>query len=466
MSKFNNTKRILARGKQPLGIRTAEPSGTISFAVPAPPVERTPPAAAGESRLIGFGFILFAVLMISGYLNDWSGWVLGTKAYVSTILWVALPVVWLVSGSALKGFQDRIGLYWAVFVGLMLLGVPFSLWHSRSLIAIVIYVNQALMMYFFMVTFVSTQRRLRAMMTLNAACAGMLLLTCFVFGRADSEGYGRFRIPGSNFFANSNDLALQLVFGITTFIILYYRGGIWRYVLASAGITLSLIYVLKTGSRGCLLSVVLLYAAMIVVANRRILLILLAIPVIGLGIVATESSLLHRLTTLFSSATVTLEDESVIRSARERQELLKKSILMTLQHPLLGVGVQQFPVAAAGESGRNEPWLGTHNSYTEISSECGIPAFCCYIAIIGLSFRRTFRMYRAASRKPQFREIEAMALCIMAGLFVYVIATFFSHVAYTGFLPILAGETVALENIAGPLLFRRSVADLSVPVYA
>jgi O-antigen ligase len=78
---------------------------------------------------------------------------------------------------------------------------------------------------------------------------------------------------------------------------------------------------------------------------------------------------------------------AAIGSQVQRQELFKKSLYITITHPLLVVGPDQFAVAVAGDSakqGVHSPSLGTHNSYTQVSSECGIPAFICWCAVLVL----------------------------------------------------------------------------------
>ena len=60
--------------------------------------------------------------------------------------------------------------------------------------------------------------------------------------------------------------------------------------------------------------------------------------------------------------------ESVaINSAKQRQRLLAKSIMFTLQHPIFGVGLGMFVVAEDNDAhagGRRKgSWQGTHNSY-------------------------------------------------------------------------------------------------------
>jgi len=140
----------------------------------------------------------------------------------------------------------------------------------------------------------------------------------------------------------------------------------------------------------------------------------------------------------------------------QREELFKISLRYTLSHPLFGVGPDQFSAAVnedAARTGQQMPWLGTHNTYTQISSECGIPALFFYVAVIGLCFRSNLRLYRRTRDRPADRELAGLSRCLLAGILVFAISAFFFHMAYSAYLPALAGSSVALEFAADPLYY-------------
>jgi O-antigen ligase len=120
-------------------------------------------------------------------------------------------------------------------------------------------------------------------------------------------------------------------------------------------------------------------------------------------------------------------------------------------HPLFGVGPDQFPNAVqqdAARSGQHTEWLGTHNSYTQISSECGIPALIFYAAVMVFCLRSNFRLYLGARDRPAQGELAALSLCLLAGTCVYAVSACFFHMAYSADLPMLAGFSVALQLVS------------------
>jgi len=57
------------------------------------------------------------------------------KAYISTVAWVLVPVLLLLSGNLLRGFRDLSGCLWLGFLVSITLAVPFSVWKGGSLAA-------------------------------------------------------------------------------------------------------------------------------------------------------------------------------------------------------------------------------------------------------------------------------------------------------------------------------------------
>jgi O-antigen ligase len=148
-------------------------------------------------------------------------------------------------------------------------------------------------------------------------------------------------------------------------------------------------------------------------------------------------------------------DSSAEMSRLTRTELLKHSLYETAIHPLFGVGPDQFAAQMAAEErekGAWEPWLGTHDSYTQVSSECGVPALIFYVAVIGLCWRMNYRLFRTTQRDPKHVEINALSASLLSTTLAYSVCNFFFHMAYTATLPALAGLTLALYNSSRPIL--------------
>jgi O-antigen ligase len=147
---------------------------------------------------------------------------------------------------------------------------------------------------------------------------------------------------------------------------------------------------------------------------------------------------------------------SAVASTYSRKAMLVRSLMITLHNPILGVGPGNFPVEedkmAVAEGKRHGTWLGTHNTFTQVSSECGIPALFFYAGMVVLSFLKTYSLYRRTESDPKLKEIGAQALGLNYSLIAFTVTGMFVHAAYTALLPVLAGLAVSLLRTAEPLL--------------
>jgi O-antigen ligase len=191
-------------------------------------------------------------------------------------------------------------------------------------------------------------------------------------------------------------------------------------------------------------------------SRQKIFLVAIAMIAMVVGLATLPGEALRRLTLLgFDDSVQSGMDVSAVESGMQRKELVKISIMKTLTHPLFGVGPGQFAVSVTGDAAKKgewSAWLGTHNSYTQVSSECGLPAFFAYCAVIVLCFRLNYRMFQASRYNSSYADIAALSFTLLSGTLVYSIATVFFHMAYTGTLPTLSGLTLALYLTAKPLL--------------
>ena len=197
---------------------------------------------------------------------------------------------------------------------------------------------------------------------------------------------GRLEIPESLFFENANDLGLSLLLGVCQTAYLFFIPGlrtkIWGGLIAFG----SLFYMLKTGSRGCFAALLAAGFLAFLLSRQKVLFGALGALTLILILVAMPGDLRSRLTYVISdpsNLSFTSADEvASYGSQLQREQLLRQSLALTMQHPFFGVGPGEFAVAVYEDSkkeNKHAPWLGTHNSYTQVSSECGIPALLLYL---------------------------------------------------------------------------------------
>jgi O-antigen ligase len=211
-----------------------------------------------------------------------------------------------------------------------------------------------------------------------------------------------------------------------------------------------------TGSRGGMIATAILGAAVFARMTPKGRVVMIVTIILGL-ITATatlQRKLLVRYQTFFT-AEDTLDPEDLgeeytaATSATARSQLLKDSLWITLYHPIFGVGVGNFMPAAAEyqvAQGRRAMWHATHNTFTEISSELGIPGFIIYISIFVTTWRSLQRIRKKDHAHPLNREIQWAASAIQLALLSIAVSALFASVGYGYQLPLIAGLAAALAK--------------------
>jgi putative inorganic carbon (hco3(-)) transporter len=125
-------------------------------------------------------------------------------------------------------------------------------------------------------------------------------------------------------------------------------------------------------------------------------------------------------------------------SAAARRELLIMSLKLTATHPIFGVGPGNFENVT-------KTWFVTHNTYTQLSSEVGIPGILLFLLIL----RRVFRNLKDVSKTERFRtdpQLEIFTRALRASFAGYLLGAFFASYAYELFIYALVAFTGVLYN--------------------
>jgi O-antigen ligase len=245
---------------------------------------------------------------------------------------------------------------------------------------------------------------------------------------------------------------------------------IWLYILLRPRTTVvvrlaaivmvlaSTYLILRTASRGGMIALVIGCIVFFVQAtSRQRLVAALLIPLCAVGAIALlPRQTLNRLTS-FSSTEATDNDEAV-QSRNTREYLVRRSLEFTREHPVFGVGVGQFSSYeghVSTQSGQRGSWHVTHNTYTQVSSECGIPALLFFLGAIFVTFRTLHRTKRRALAAGH-QDIATAAKCLIMGFASFCTAVIFLSLAYTLYFPLMTGIALAMQFAADRELKARS----------
>ena len=434
---------------QPVSKAAVTPSvkgGQLVIAIPGNP------AAHGIALVLLLTFLFLAYSRVLDYTVS----SLHLPLVVSTM---ALLFAGL-SGGLLRVFRSRIGILMLLYLGWMGLCVPFAFWKGGSANLYEEYCKSFLVFVLIVASLRRSRDVKKACYAIAFAMIGVALL-CFTVGVADS--YGRLSLV-FGLFGNSNDLAMVLLVGLPFWILFGdgQKGTLFRSLIAAVVILVMLFLLVKTGSRAALLGVVVIFVMFFLsvsIVNKLKLAVGGAIA-LGVILVATPTVLRDRFATVLSQGDATDKlTASAMASTSQRTELLKRSIALTLRHPLLGVGPGNFQPASAAIYGNDmgSAWLETHNAITQISSELGIPGLLLFCGVLFCCFRSVWRVFRW---KPDFGKVtipaveehiqflKRMGFCLLLSLTSLTLTSFFSSIAYQFYFPTLIGLCAALEMTA------------------
>jgi O-antigen ligase len=139
---------------------------------------------------------------------------------------------------------------------------------------------------------------------------------------------------------------------------------------------------------------------------------------------------------------------------------------------LFGSGAGQFVVAQDRYSWavrhHKGAWHVTHNTFTEVSSENGIPALLFFVLALYFTFRGACVPPALRARgqpRPKYDEVSSLSFCLRLALVSYLISAMFGSFAYATQFPVLAALVVAFGRTAALEAWRRRAPVLRPQLY-
>jgi putative inorganic carbon (HCO3(-)) transporter len=388
---------------------------------------RHQPLAAAYLGLLIFMFVYFARP---------EDWVPGLSQVPFAKLSGILALVAL--ACSISQFRQRIPrevFFLFLLVGQLFISSLFSpVWRGGAM-AMTLDFSKLLLIIPLIIGTVTTPRRLRLLLFSQAvsvaAIAAVVILKGHLLG-------GRLEGVLAGMYADPNDLALAIILSIPFCLALFFLSGtVINKIFWSASMLMMVYAVFLTGSRGGFAALIVVVAICLwefaIRGHRRYLLLLAGVA----GVVLWQfagGTMVERLRGTFDP-----NDDSTpaYASAQARQQLFWRSIEITKEHPLFGVGPGNFPQVSG-------LWHTTHNSLTLLSSEAGIPALILYMMILWCGFRNlrtAIRLTRGQS------EGSILVRATYASFCGYLVGSLFLSWSYL-FLPyiLVAYTTPLLSN--------------------
>ena len=355
-----------------------------------------------------------------------------------------------VTGKFARVISSPIGKILTLFTVWFILCIPLAVWRGGALNTFTDYWSKSYMAYILVAGLVSTVEESKKVFHTIGYSVGVLAI--LALARHSYTMDGRLYLAGGRY-GNSNDLAWTLLVGLIFLAYLYMQGNPLRKVMAATLAIPVLMALQKTGSRALMVGAVVLFIYAFIKSSGadKAKLLVVAPIIMVIMIVTMPKELLERYSTLFGHHVTQLSESQIdaAGSSEVRLQLLKDSIYLTFTHPLYGVGPGDFQVAQNDMAiKRGEAyglWHVTHNSYTEISSEMGLPGVIIYWVFLFQCWRVLSGIMR---RKYVTKDVRVMAKVLQAAFLVMAVVAFFESFGYDMNIPIVAGLITALSFIA------------------
>jgi O-antigen ligase len=223
------------------------------------------------------------------------------------------------------------------------------------------------------------------------ACSATAL-SAKVLGNINTEG--RLNSAGS---LDSNDLAAVMAMAVPLALGLMSRERRTSRKALWAVCTALLVYILMAaGSRGGLIAI--MVSALCFIAGQRGTRKLVFAGACAFGAFAAwnvgSAKFQRKVIAMFHG-----EQDYNYTSYFGRKQVWARARVYTLEHPLLGVGIGNFPVAEGENCKRFFPdggckWSAPHNSYYQASSELGIPGALLFVGMLLFGARTAYRLWK------------------------------------------------------------------------
>jgi O-antigen ligase len=397
---------------------------------------------------IGCFLLSWFLFLYFGRLLD-----LTTKLTSSLHIPMFLLTIVLVMALAAGGFwtltASRIGVFDIMFVVWVAVATAFSSWKGGSL---PVFWNcfYSASVFFAILALVRNMKQL-SQVARAMAFAGLTAAIFSFFFTQDMRG-GRIAVATGTL-ADPNEYALILLMTLPYWWLAArnsQRPRLMGTMAFLAGVPI-LVAFFRAGSRAGLLTLGGLVVAIFFRARpaQRVGLAVGVIVVAAVALVALPSELRSRYSTWFSN-----DDQRFgadIDSAMSRRYLLTQSLKFTIAHPIFGVGPGQFGNInweSSKAAGIHIAAYPTHNTYTEVSSETGIPGLILFAGTLILCFRSTLQILKLSEHNPSLRPLSNAAKCVFISITAFLIGAFFLSLAYSALVTVAVGLSAALRNVA------------------
>lgn len=401
-------------------------------------------AALNTTRKFALSCTLAFLFFRFSFLHEF----LSAKYYIDVHILMVLGglsfLACLLSGTLFSGLKYKAVSMWVLFALCMCMATVTSSWRGGSVNVVLPYLRTTLILIFLIPGVAYTTRDIQKVVD-TIGFAGMTTILIGLISNDFRAGRLELTAAGGSI-QNANDFAAEMLLVLPAVAYCTLRQGRSAFMkLIGIGFIAAGFYeLLSTGSRGGLVAVVVTALYILKKGSNKLRAgLMLGIPILCAFVIPfIPGEAADRLASLVDSRDQT---EEAVESKSARTALLEASLKITFFHPLLGIGpgeFQDYQANIAAQSGERGMWHETHNGYTQISSECGVPAIAFFVAGMVIAFRS---LRRAANAKVAPLSSIAHTLSVM--MIGFSVCLCFLSQGYSFGLLVIGGLSACIERL-------------------
>lgn len=321
----------------------------------------------------------------------------------------------------------------------MMICIPLALWRSAAVATVIDKFSKGVVVAMLISMVVVTLAELRKLLWIQISAVTLVTFFSIVLRHYNSGG----RLSGiqESILSNPNDLAINIAisFPLCLAFMLHVRG--FRKAIWGAGLAIMGVGVVLTQSRSGLLAMILIVMICVweygIKGKRRALVgATIATSLLGFAVALSSSHYRARVESIVMG---NIEGSGDKGSLAARKELLIKSTMTAVTHPLFGVGPGCFPLV-------DNTWKVAHNAYTELAAEAGFPALILFLMAMGAAFKN-IKQLRKSKRYQEDPEFRLFTQALWAGLVGYLAGSAFASTEYNLYPYFVIGYTCAMVRV-------------------
>jgi len=357
-------------------------------------------------------------------------------ARIAAIIGVLALVVGMM-GNARAKMPAVVKILWLLLIQ-MTICIPFAMWKGGAFNTVFEKFSKAVVVAMLISMAVVTMRELKKLLWIQVSA---IALVTFFSVALHHVRDGRLEGIQKSILENPNDLAINIAisFPLGLAFMLHARG--FRKALWAIGLLFMAVGIILTYSRSGLLAFLLSLMVCVweygIKGKRRYIVVVTMVGlVVGLGAALSTA---HYRARVESIVLGNIEGSGDKGSLDARKALLKKSVVIALTHPIVGVGPGCFGLV-------DEGWMVAHNTYTELAAEAGILALVLFLMAIGAAFKNIAQV-RKSQLYRQDPEVKIFTQALWAGMVAYLAGACFASTEYNLYPYFMVAYTCALIRI-------------------